>query len=169
MHTDRHYFSLDSIASNPNFDFINSFTNEQADPDDPPNFAPNSPYEISNFYCTYVDPLAYSNTYKNTDKFSIMSLNIQSLHAKFSELKDLIITLSSNHCAPDIICIQELWQFPSITNFSLPGYGPLIYKLRGNNIQGGGGGLEYFSKAPLNLKFLTTFQSLWTEFSNQSL
>jgi hypothetical protein len=44
-------------------------------------------------------------------------------------------------CAPDVICIQELWQFPDSVNFNLYDYHPLIYQLRSNNVQGGGVGI----------------------------
>jgi exonuclease III len=47
----------------------------------------------------------------------------------------------TNECAPDIICLQELWQFPSVVDFNLNGYHPLIYTLRHNNVQGGGVGI----------------------------
>jgi hypothetical protein len=43
-----------------------------------------------------------------------------------------------SHCAPDIICIQELWQFPDLLAFTIPGSENLLCKLRRNNVQGGG-------------------------------
>ncbi len=103
-----------------------------------------SPYNFANFDCSYISPF---------DKFEsegiiIMSLNIQSINAKFSEFKDLIATLVSNGTVPDIICLQELWNFPPLTNFNLPGYKPLCFKLRSESVQGGGVGL--FIKNNLN-------------------
>jgi len=54
--------------------------------------------------------------------------------------------LSSSDCAPDVICLQELWQFPVYANFTLPGYNSLEYKLRNPNTQGGGVGI-YIKKS----------------------
>jgi hypothetical protein len=51
--------------------------------------------------------------------------------------------------APSIICVQELWQFPNTLSFSLPGFHPLEFKLRRNNVQGGGVGIYVKS----NLKY----------------
>jgi exonuclease III len=49
--------------------------------------------------------------------------------------------LQLSNKAPDIICLQELWQFPSDVNFNIQGYHPLICKLRLNGLQGGGVGI----------------------------
>jgi exonuclease III len=70
-----------------------------------------------------------------------MSFNIQSISAKFSEFFNFVALLQSNNCAPDVICLQELWQFPNDVNFSLPGYHPLVYELRKGGVQGGGVGI----------------------------
>jgi len=80
---------------------------------------------------------------------SIFSLNIQSISAKFQEFLELINLFSAHNCSPDVICLQELWRFPEYANFSLPGYNPLIFKLRNSNTQGGGVGI--FIKS--NIKF----------------
>ena len=53
--------------------------------------------------------------------------------------------------APDVICIQELWQFPDNASFKLNGYHPLIYKLRRNNVQGGGVGIYVKSNFSFNI------------------
>jgi hypothetical protein len=71
----------------------------------------------------------------------MLTLNIQSLPAKFSEFSEFISLMANNHCSPDIICLQELWQFPANVNFKLKGYHPLMYSLRRNNVQGGGVGI----------------------------
>jgi exonuclease III len=60
---------------------------------------------------------------------------------------------SHNNCAPDVICLQELWQFPADVRFKLNGYHPLICTLRRNNVQGGGVGIylkEKFQYTLLN-------------------
>ena len=52
---------------------------------------------------------------------------MQSLNAKFDDLKALLDSLTYSKC-PDIICMQELWQFPEKRDFSLAGYQPLFKK-----------------------------------------
>ena len=94
---------------------------------------------------------------------SIMTFNIQSLNSKFNELKELVYTLNCNNCEPDIICLQELWQFPMEAEFLLPGYKPLIYKLRRGNTQGGGvriyvkKDIDYFTNNFCKFKLLVLF------------
>ena len=110
---------------------------------------------------------------------SIMTFNIQSLNSKFNELKELVYTLNCNNCEPDIICLQELWQFPMEAEFLLPGYKPLIYKLRRGNTQGGGVGIyvkkdiDYSINSTLSIFFDRVFESLAIEItlknSNQKL
>jgi exonuclease III len=70
-----------------------------------------------------------------------MSLNVQSLLSKFSDLRELIIMMSSNNSQPDVLCLQEIWQVPHDVEINLPGYSKLIFKTRNNNVQGGGVGI----------------------------
>jgi endonuclease/exonuclease/phosphatase (EEP) superfamily protein YafD len=76
----------------------------------------------------------------NDKRVSILSLNIQSLSAKFKEFKELIELLESKNCSPDIILLQEIWQISNDKLFCLPNYHPLIYKCR-SNAKGGGVGI----------------------------
>ena len=128
---------MNNISTDPNFDFISSLKNLYEDDSD--YFS--MPYEENNFTCTYIDPLSYASKFNKCTNVSIMSLNIQSLSSKFSEFLEFINLLSSSDCAPDVICLQELWQFPVYANFTLPGYNSLEYKLRNPNTQGGGVGI----------------------------
>jgi hypothetical protein len=89
----------------------------------------------------YLDEYTYHSNFKNCPDFTMLTLNIQSLPAKFTEFSEFISLMSLNNCAPDIICLQELWQFPADVNFKLKGYHALIYSLRRNNVQGGGVGI----------------------------
>ena len=45
----------------------------------------------------------------NKNNFSILSSNIQSLHAKFNELEAFVTDLQSNEFEFSIICLQESW------------------------------------------------------------
>jgi len=130
--------NLDSLTSDPSYDFIKML---QSDNDYNPDFDIGTPYEMNSFDCHYSDLVSYNNSTRNNSSFTIMSLNIQSISAKYNEFKELIITMSKCGTSPDVICLQELWSFPAQANFSLPGYNKLIFKLRANDIQGGGGRL----------------------------
>ena len=80
-----------------------------------------------------------------------MSLNIQSLPAKFTELKNFISQLAINNSLPDIICLQELWNLHDVSAFSIPGYFPLECTLR---TLSQGGGVGFYFKNNLNFKIL---------------
>jgi hypothetical protein len=143
-------FSLNNIANDVNFDFKHSlFSNNEDDDFD----YSGSPYDVTNISCTYVDETDFTKL-KHVNNFKIMSLNIQSLPAKFSELKSLIACLQINNCEPDVICLQELWQFNTDVDFTIAGYHPLLYKLRNNNTQGGGVGI--YAKNMYNFAHLST-------------
>ena len=63
----------------------------------------------------------------------------------------MINSMNRSNSSPDIICLQELWRFPSEASFKLEGYHPLIYTLRHNNTQGGGIGIYIKSKFSYNI------------------
>ena len=160
-------FSIDNLSINPKYDFLKnllepSIINEDED------FS-GSPYDSSNILCTYIDPNEYSVSFRNLKNFSIMSFNIQSLSAKFQELKELMHIFASNKCSPDVICLQEIWHINENMDFSLPGYSKLEYKIRSNNTQGGGVGIYVRSHlqyrvSPLHSVFADRlFESLFVE------
>ena len=45
----------------------------------------------------------------NTNSCAIMSLNCQSLHAKFSQIKLLVHTFAENNTPIQVLCLQETW------------------------------------------------------------
>ena len=81
-----------------------------------------SPYKLMEEIPDYLDNV------KND--FSIMSLNCQSLNAKFDKIKSLITYLKNNGLNITCICLQETWvkdnkqssKFPDMSFFRLPGY-----------------------------------------------
>jgi len=83
-----------------------------------------------------------------------MSFNIQSISSKLNDFKELITFFDDNNCSPNIICLQELWQFSPHLNTTLGGYHPLLFKLR-NNTQGGGVGI--YVKSDILVKQLPEF------------
>jgi exonuclease III len=66
-----------------------------------------------------------------------MSVNIQSLPAKFAEFYEMITFMSNSNRNPDIICVQETWKIVDPDLFCIPGYHCPIFKLREFK-QGGG-------------------------------
>jgi endonuclease/exonuclease/phosphatase (EEP) superfamily protein YafD len=140
-------FSLDNLSGNANFDFISKI-NGGADRQDSDFHHTNlfetndadSPYSSSNFKCSYLDPIETSTYLCNDNRVSILSINIQSLSAKFGELKEFINMLECKNCSPDIILLQEIWQINNEKLFELPNYHPLVFKCRAN-AKGGGVGI----------------------------
>ena len=128
-------YNINSLDANPDFDFVKLCSDNIHDE----NFFSvqgDSPYDINNFNCSYSSPTDYISDASNSN-LVFMSINLQSINAKFSDLNELITILSLKKSEPDVICVQELWQFPADADFSLPGYHNLLYKLRRNNVQGG--------------------------------
>jgi exonuclease III len=72
--------------------------------------------------------------------FKLMTFNIQSIAAKFDEFKDLISSLATSGCSPEIIALQEIWSVPDPSFYTLKGYQSPLFSLRKNG-QGGGVGL----------------------------
>jgi len=124
------------IKSNPELNFLNKILdNDQSD-----EFFIDSPYSLTNFDCSYITENSYINLNHSASKFNILSLNIQSLPAKYESLKFFLTKLLNAGCGPDVICIQEIWQINSEAEFKIHGYQPLVYKSRNGGVQGGGVG-----------------------------
>ena len=143
-------FSLNNLNTNPSFNFCNSLLNSDLyslnSHDDN---IDDSPYSNLQVQCNYLDENQFASKYFYSNKFSIMSFNIQSLPSKFNEFQELIQNFQINKCEPDIICLQEIWQIVNSSAFSLDDYNPIEYKLRSNSTQGGGVGI-YIKK---NIKY----------------
>jgi len=134
-------FSLGGLAGDPRFDFISHFAGS-TDHLENNNFDyTDSPYTSSNFSTTYMDISTYMENYNSNQNLKLLSLNIQSLPAKFNELNSLIISLLDKNCAPDVIALQEIWQVLDASHFPLPGYLPLIFTTRSKGTRGGCGHL----------------------------
>ena len=136
-------FLLNNLTTDPKFDFLNTIKSSAMsdEKDDNDYISINSPYELSNITCNYKSETDFIQQFRNSPQPSILSINIQSLSSKFNEFSSLINSLLTNNCAPDVICMQELWRIPDSEIFNLAGYHPLIFKSRSNNVQGGGVGI----------------------------
>jgi len=62
----------------------------------------------------------------------LLSWNVRSLGIKLDKCKDLILDL-----APDVACIQEVWQIPPNIDINIPGYHPPFTNLRKKSRGGG--------------------------------
>ena len=127
-----------------------------------------SQFFVTNISTSYSDPESFKNCFKNCNKPLILSLNIQSLNSKFSDLKNFILELQSNNISIDAIILQETWQIKFIDLLTLPGFQPLVLKNRSNMRGGGVGvyvkkGLNFSIKHELENFTQKTFENLVLE------
>ena len=150
----------DELGRDPRFDFLNRILN--SDQDDESLFFNTefSPYNEINIHCSYIDP-QHINTLNN-NCLSVLSLNIQSLPAKYSEFSEFINELSSTGDGPDAICLQEIWQLNDPSLFPLNGFN-LIEANSRNSARGGGVGI-YIKNSVLKNLSLSIEQILETIF-----
>jgi hypothetical protein len=145
-------FNLNNIETDSSFNFSNVINSPDIHAN-PNLYAPDdieSPYnDVNN--CSYLDESQFIQRYKDTNKFSFKSLNLQSLAAKYNDFSELINSLNVNHCSPDIICLQETWKCVDSNLFSLPNYHLPIIKQR---TSANGGGVELYIKDNLQYNIL---------------
>ena len=131
---------ISEIDSNPNFNFINKIIQNDDSPDN--DFLFNntdfSPYSEINFNCSYINPEQIHNL--NNSNLSVISINIQSLPAKFNELSDMLSQFNQANFNPDVLCLQETWQISDPSLFNLPNFQNIILNTR-SNARGGGVGI----------------------------
>lgn len=125
---------LDRIQTDPNFDFKHNLVD---------NLENNTPYESIGHNCSYYEQDEFNDKTKNiSSSFSTYSHNVRSLTGKWNEFSELIISLNKDNFKFSIVAIQELWNVPPGTEYKIPGYKPLQYKIRdmtGLNPNSGGG------------------------------
>jgi hypothetical protein len=101
----------------------------------------------SKYYDMYTLPSIF-----NDDKSPIfLSINIQSLNSKHSELCNQILELSSKNLQIDVIAIQETWDICQPDLLAIPGFQPFIYK---NRVNMRGGGVGFYIRNGLNFKII---------------
>jgi exonuclease III len=142
--------NLGKIEEDEVYNFLRKFIPDSNDSDFSSTDDVNSPYTVADFNCRYVDENSFASNIIRTDSnLSVMSLNIQSLPAKYSDLFAFITDRSIHNNAPDIICLQEVWNVLDVNLFPLPGYHPLICTLRSKSP---GGGVGIYIKSDLYFK-----------------
>ena len=145
-----HKYSIDNIQRDFDFDFISVLNNADADSDLNIDFS-ESPYNSLSISCSYIDEKEFNTKFANHNELTLCTINLQSISAKFGNFSQMINFMQHSNSSPDVICIQELWQFPDNALFKLNGYHPLVYKLRRNSVQGGGVGIYIKSKFTFNI------------------
>ena len=110
---------INAFVDNVHLNISNSFTHIlDAENNDELNSIRCSPYSISS------DDLVIQSRENCENGLSIVSMNCQSLHAKFDYIRLLIDKFANNNCALQVLCLQESW-FSSETDLSpyiIPGY-----------------------------------------------
>ena len=138
--------TLAELLTDPKYDFLSQFSPESEGISNYEIFneADDNPYESLQIACDYYDENEYSLKFQNLKNFSMLSINIQSLSAKFNEFRDLLSHFDNFACSPDIVFIQETWKIFDADHFSIHNYSPLQFICRDNR-QGGGVGLYFKS------------------------
>lgn len=91
------------------------------------------------------------------NSFSLLSLNVQSVHAKIEEVKIFLKDLSENGYYFDVLCFQETWMAPNQddSQIQIDGYTCL---LKGKSVSEHGG-LAFYIKSDYKFRILDTWQS----------
>lgn len=108
---------------------------------------------------TYADlPELIDSIKKNDNQLNVLSLNIQSLHAKFTELQLLVDSINSQNLCLHIIGLQETWLKDSddCCLLQLNGY-DLIHKP--SHRKHANGGLAFYIHNSLKFKLLDSLES----------
>ena len=102
--------------------------------------------DFNNHECPTLNQDDFVNSFKNRKNALCFGMNLQSINAKFDELKNFIDFFSLNSIYLPVLAVQELWEI-NVEDFQIDGYNFVANVRTGS--QGGGAGL-YLEK---NLNF----------------
>ena len=91
--------------------------------------------------------------------FTVMSLNCQSVAAKFDELKNFIDEMMTHKCYVDVINLQETWLGDS-TYYTILQYQDMIYTMQPHTCTPYGGLITYIKSSLKVTQLKTVYQSL---------
>jgi len=109
-----------------------------------------NPYLAKDIKTSFTDFDEFSKMYKNCKTPIILSLNIQSLHSKFNDLKNLLLSLCNQKTNVVAIALQEIWQIPHSDMLNIPNF-TFVFKQR---TQCRGGGVAFFIHNDYSFKIL---------------
>ena len=98
----------------------------------------------------FFDSKTFIDKFKNSNRPLYLSLNVQSLMSKFSELKSFINLMTKNDINLEIIALQETWDISVPDLVNIPGYS-FVSKNRKNQR---GGGVGFYVKSGLVFKVI---------------
>ena len=110
--------------------------------------------------CAYYDTEQFQDKVRAiTNQFSIFSMNIRSLPNKFNEFKNYLSDLNNENFKFSVIGLQEIWSIPLNSNFSIPGYSKIEYKVRESKTykNNTGGGVAFFIDSNFDYEILENF------------
>ena len=109
------------------------------------------PYSNINITSKYYDMYTLPSILTDDKSPIFLSINIQSLNSKHSELCNQILELSSKNLQIDVIAIQETWDICQPDLLAIPGFQTFIYK---NRVNMRGGGVGFYIRNGLNFKII---------------
>ena len=125
---------LDHVQANPDYNFKNTINDDEEN---------DTPYSNVGHFCEYFEEEDFTYKFKDISKqISTFSNNIRSLTGKWDDFSSLITNLNKNKFKFSVVAIQEVWNVPPNTDFSLADYRPFHYTIRdssGMNANAGGG------------------------------
>ena len=134
----KRHIDIEELKNNPNLDFLSKHNDSDE--------TEASPYYNIDVACPYLDENEFLEKHGKNKDVSLLSLNVQSLNAKFSSLREFIDHFKCKNFNFDIMALQEIYQIEDPSLFNIPGYAQLVYKDRKN---GHGGGVGYYVNSKL--------------------
>lgn len=115
--------------------------------------------------CKYYDTLDFKTKIDGCkEKFSVLSLNIRSLHSKINDLKELILEDACNmNFNFSVVILQEVWNIKNINTLGIDGYHPIVEKGRERRQ---GGGLGMFIREGFKYETLHEFSQIGDVFES---
>ena len=115
------------------------------------NLENDSPYSDINIDSKYYDIDEFIALDHNHTNFSLLSLNVQSLHSKYNQFKEFHDQLSENKCNFSIMALQEVFSIVDADIFQLENYHSIQFKTR---TLSKGGGVAFYILKSLKYKVL---------------
>ena len=140
----KRFIDIEELKNNPNHDFLTKHNNDSDEKEA-------SPYYNIDVASPYLDENEFLEKHGKNKDVSLLSLNVQSLNAKFSSLREFVDHFNCKNFNFDIMALQEIYQIEDPSLFNIPGYAQLVYKDRKNRT---GGGVGYYVNSKLKFSVI---------------